>query len=172
MKKFKAILIVTSVLTLMYSTAFVMGPPHLTANEEFAQKFVTSFKKKDFKTVRKMMPGPEQWRILAPKQTEGMSDAEIMTEVETSNEAKVQMHFFTLLEEARAKKIKIKEIEFNQLHIQKYYERPNSPMGMEVLFDYDHFHGKFSLTVIEFQDEWFLLDIENPDKTFETLRHL
>ena len=172
MKQFRAILIATTLMTMVFGTAYVSLPGPTDADEVFAEKFVQSFKRKDLRSIRSMMPGPDEWRLLAPKQTEGMTDAEIMAEVETSNEAKVAMHFHTLLQEARAKKIKVREIEFNQMHLQKYHERPNTPMGMEILFDYEHFHGKFSLTVVEYQDEWFLLDIEHPDKTFETLRHL
>ncbi|MCB9230034.1 MAG: hypothetical protein H6581_00075 [Bacteroidia bacterium] len=156
-------------LVLSISVAFSpLGRPKRPT--ELGERIVSALAQRDFNLLSSLQPGIIEWRVLVPDQTEGLSDEEITAKMEAGNSARLRGAFEELIQAGREKKIKFRNLTFNQVTVQRFYEDPKAPVGLEVMFFYDHYHGKIKTTVVEQEGEWFLLEIKDPSNSFVDVR--
>ena len=133
------------------------------------EAFVFALSEKKFDQVVELMPGVEQWKLLSPEMTEGLDDDQIAAEIKAGNIPALKVQFETLVEAARKKHIKIKEIDYNETVTQRYFKEELAPVGLVVSFFYDHNNDRFHLQAVEVEKRWYLLKIMELDKAFQNI---
>lgn len=164
----RALTLIFGLLGLSFLSLTAQSPAE--SPEQLSEIFVDAVAKKKFKDLEAIIPGVAQWRDLAPDQTEGLSDEEVEHEINHGNVPNLRHGFHTLVHSAKHNGLQLSELEFNETVVQKYTDKSSDPVGLEVLFFYDHYHDKFHLTAVEVGERWYLLEIRDAEKAFTHVR--
>ncbi len=140
--------------------------------DDLGELFLRSVAERKFRILMPVLPGVEQWKKLSPDQTKGLSDQEIGDEIRHGNIPALESAYHHIIHAATRGGFQVKEISFNDVVVQRYSDSKNIPVGLEVLFFYDHYHDKFHLTAVELDGRWYLLGIREPDVAFSQVRKI
>lgn len=166
MRNFKEILF--CLLVLAFSVAFVL-PNRPQRPTELGERIVEAISSRDFKQLDALQPGVAEWKVFGPDQTEGLTDEEIEAKMDAGNTNKLRRGFDEIMAAGRFKKIKFRNIRFNEVIIKRYYEEKDAPIGLEVMFFYDHYNGKILVSAIEQAGEWYLLEMKGGENAFQDI---
>lgn len=138
--------------------------------QELSLRIVQFTSQKDYTSFVQLSPGVEEWKTFDPKQMEGLSEAQIQTKIEQGNIPRLKRQLNAIVEDARSHGVKMKEIEFNNVKVQRFSDDPAQPVKLEIMFYYDHMSGRFSAKAAEINGHWYLLDFLQEESPFKDIR--
>ena len=151
---------------------FSGNPPVEPANsfQELSMRIIEANSKKDFAAFSKLIPGTEEWKAFDPEQVKDLTEEEIKLKVEEGNLPRLKRQFDEVQEDARSRGVRIKDIVFNTVKVQRFSDDQQQAVKLEIMFYYDHKSGRFSVKAAEINSHWFLLDFKQEESPFKDIR--
>jgi hypothetical protein len=136
--------------------------------DNLAKGFISSLKSRNSSELQKFFPTVDVFRITAPDETKGKSDAEILEIAKPLSDG-LDSAYYALLREADRLKIDLKKITFLR---QKQSEIPMTNGGFyvqEIFFSYGKKKGSFTVGTA-YIDKWYIYGIEKTEGVFTELK--
>ena len=158
---------------LFYFIFLFSGNPPVEAPGTFqalSTRIVEYSSKKDFASFSNLAPGPEEWKAYDPEQVKGLTEEEIKLKIASGNLPRLKRQFDEVQDDARSRGVRMKDISFNTVKMQRFSDDPNQAVKLEILFYYEHMSGRLSVQAAEINHHWYLLDFKQEESPFKDIR--
>lgn len=124
---------------------------------QLAKGFIESLKRGNADSLKKLVAPPEVYRKIYPKETEQMSDADLIAQ--TAGNPKLKADYDSLLAKAKSRKVDLKNLQYDSLRAENVWGTDNAPWAMTVYYTYKGKSDSFAISVIRFEGSWYFMEI-------------
>jgi hypothetical protein len=133
-----------------------------------ANGFLNAIKSKNYEDLRKFFPTVAAFRITAPDETEGKTDAEVLEIAKPLSDG-LRDGYQLLLQEADSLKVDVKKLTFIKQTMSAIPMTNGSFFVQEIFFSYGKKKGSFTIGTA-YIDKWYIYAIERMVGVFKEMK--